>query len=126
MPKPLLDHRQGGARSARRILWSIVFFFPTTVFADTPLVNPLKDTKGELKTIPEVIGGIVGSFPPVIGAAAFLFIIIGGFMMISAGGNEEKIEKGKSILIWTAVGIGVLLMAFILIKFVIVKMTNEL
>ncbi len=105
---------------------SVLLFIPTAVFAQTKLDNPLKDEKGELKTIPEVIGAIVGSFPPVIGAAAFLFVIIGGFMMISAGGNEEKIEKGKSILIWTAVGIGVLLMAFIIIKFVIVKMTTEL
>ncbi len=104
---------------------SIIFLLASPVLAQGTLDNPLKDPKGgKLETIPDLLGSVVGQFPPAIGAAAFLFVIIGGFMMVSAGGNEEKIEKGKRILLWTAVGVCVLLMAYVAIKYVIVNLTN--
>lgn len=109
-------------------IWSatlLSFLWGTTVSAQTKLVNPLKGKNGAIETIPDLIGELVGAFPSAIGAAAFLFIIIGGFMMISAGGEEEKIEKGKKILVWTAVGVGILLMAYVLVEFIIRYMTSQ-
>ncbi len=75
--------------------------------------------------IVELVGLLVGSFFDVIGAAAFLFIIIGGFLMVTAAGDDEKIERGKNILLYTAVGLGLLVMSYVIIKYVIVVFTGQ-
>jgi len=42
---------------------------------------------------------IIVAFPVVV-----LAIIYGGFMLVSARGNEEKLTKGKQALIWAIIG----------------------
>jgi len=62
-----------------------------------------------------------------IGILAVAFIIYAGFLMMTAGGNEDQIESGKKIIIWAAIGILVILFAWVIIAFVIdVGTTNEL
>lgn len=92
--------------------------------AAAKLDNPLKPDGKELKTIIDVIGRLVWAFPPAIGAAAFLFVVVAGFLMVTAYGNEEKIERAKSTLLYAGVGIGALAMAYIIIEFVIRIMTG--
>ena len=88
------------------------------------LDNPLKPGGKELKTVIDVIGALVAAFPPAIGAAAFLLVVVAGFLMVTAYGNEEKIERAKSTLLYAGVGIGALAMAYIMIRFVIRILTG--
>ena len=52
------------------------------------------------------------------GTAAVIFIILGGFWLISAGGNEEQAEKGRKVLTNSVIGLVVIIMAFALVKIV--------
>ena len=45
---------------------------------------------------------------------AVIFIIYSGFLFVTARGNEEQIKKAKTTLLWTLVGIAVLLGASII------------
>ena len=45
---------------------------------------------------------------------AALFLIYSGYLFVSARGNEEALNKAKSIFMWTIVGIAVLLGAKVL------------
>ncbi len=38
-----------------------------------------------------------------------VFIIYGGFLFVMAGGNEAKVTKARTVLLWTLIGAGVLL-----------------
>lgn len=44
-------------------------------------------------------------------AIAVLMLIYGALVFITAGGVEDKVTKGKRILTWSVVGLGVLLLA---------------
>ena len=43
--------------------------------------------------------------PPI----AVLMVIIGAFMILTAGGDPEKVKKGRATLLWTAVGFAIIL-----------------
>ena len=55
--------------------------------------------------------------PPI----AVLMVIIGAFMILTAGGDPEKVKRGRFTLLWTAVGFAIILGANL-----IMKLINEL
>lgn len=40
-----------------------------------------------------------------------LMAIVAGFMFMTAGGNPEKVNQAKNLLLWLAVGVAVVLLA---------------
>jgi len=42
---------------------------------------------------------------------AIMFIVLGGFMLMTAGGEPEKLTKGKSWVIWALIGFAVAIAA---------------
>lgn len=60
----------------------------------------------------------------IVGAVALFFFVYGGFLMlISAGG--EKIQKGKSILINSTIGVAIVLLAYVIVTFAIGAVTQK-
>jgi len=49
---------------------------------------------------------------------AGLFIIIGGYLLLTAGGNEERIIKGKQAITAAVVGLLIVLFSSLIIKVV--------
>lgn len=65
------------------------------------------------------IGSIVKRVIAPIGAIAFLMFVAGGFYWIFSAGNEEKVKRGRDIMIWTAIGLIVIFAAYAILTFVI-------
>jgi hypothetical protein len=59
-----------------------------------------------------------------LGVVAVVVILIGGFMWMTAGGNDEKVGKAKKILIQGLIGLIIILLAFAIATFVINRL-NE-
>jgi len=59
-----------------------------------------------------------------LGVVAVVVILIGGFMWMTAGGNDEKVGKAKKILIQGLIGMVIILLAFAIATFVIERL-NE-
>lgn len=57
-----------------------------------------------------------------LGVVALVVIIIGGFMWMTAGGNEEKVGKAKKVLIQGLIGLVIILLAFAIASFVIAQL----
>lgn len=53
-----------------------------------------------------------------IGSVCFLAIIIGGFILMTSNGNENSLTKGKDIIKFALIGLGVSLSAYIITAFV--------
>jgi len=51
-------------------------------------------------------------------------IIYGGFLYVSAAGNDEKIGKAKKIIMYAIVGIIVILLSFAIVNTVLVAGTG--
>ncbi len=53
------------------------------------------------------------------GALAVFFVILGGYQYITAAGNEEQSEKGKTTLINAVIGVVVIIMSYVIINVVV-------
>lgn len=61
---------------------------------------------------------IVQGFLAIIGIWAVMFIIVGGFQMVMAAGNEEAILKAKKTITWAVIGMVIALLSFSIIAIV--------
>lgn len=67
-------------------------------------------------TIEELLGSILKLVSRLGAIIAVLYFIYGGFLYVTAQGDENKIEKAHSTLKWAAIGTAVLLSAEIIAK----------
>lgn len=59
-----------------------------------------------------------------LGIVALVLILYGGFVWMTAGGDDEKIQKAKKILINAAIGLIIILSAYAIASFVINSLTK--
>ena len=59
----------------------------------------------------ELIRRIITFTRQIATAVAPIMIIVAGFFFITAAGDPEKIKTAKRLLLWTAIGFGVILLA---------------
>lgn len=84
------------------------------LYAFEPISNPLKTTDFNV-----VAGRVIKAFFAIIGTIALLMAIYGGFMWMTAAGNQAKAKKGMSTLVWMAAGLLIIYSAYVLVKFVL-------
>lgn len=91
-------------------LGSSIFFLPEIVCAaDYSLNNPLSANFVDPNYI---IGHTVGVVLQVLGAICLIFFIYAGFLWIFSQGNSDKTETAKKILLWTTVGLALILSSY--------------
>lgn len=79
------------------------------------LVNPLGDV-----TDPRVIvGNVISAIISVIGSIAFLMFVYGGVLWITSFGDSAKVDKGKKVLVWATMGLGMIAASYVLVNAVI-------
>jgi hypothetical protein len=97
---------------------------------DTALItnadnSDLKAAVGQLgslshfTTVPAAIGSLVTAAVGVMGSIAFAFYVYAGLIWMTARGNSEKTEEAMKILVWTTLGICLVLGSYVLADFVI-------
>ena len=62
--------------------------------------------------LPETIGKIIGIALSFIGVIFLGLLIYGGYTWMVARGNEQAVEKAKSIIINAIIGLGIVVMAY--------------
>lgn len=68
----------------------------------------------------KVIGGIITGMISLLGVIFFILIIYGGYLWMTARGNEQQIEKAKAIIKSSSIGLAVVLTAY-LITFIVLE-----
>lgn len=71
------------------------------------------------------VGSIIARILAIVGALSLLMLIYGGLTMISAGGNDTRINKGKAIVTYTVIGLIVIFTAYIVISFTIKSLGGQ-
>ncbi len=96
-----------------------LFFGLSSLEASTvQLTDPLgydNDPDGPQLFIGRVINASLG----IVGSLALLMFVYGGFVWMLASGNQERVEKGKNILLWATIGLVVIFSSYVLVNFVI-------
>lgn len=65
------------------------------------------------------VGNIINILIGVIGVAAVIMLIIGGFQYVFSAGNEKGTKAGKDTILYAIIGIVVALLAFAIVNFVL-------
>jgi amino acid transporter len=69
-------------------------------------------------SIPQIFRTIINWALGIAFGIAVIFLIIGGFRYITAGGNEESVEKGKSSVINALIGIVIIVLSYVIVNVV--------
>ncbi len=95
----------------RIILISVLAFAPIALFAVAPQYpNPLGC---KIDTIPEFVKEIITIIVKVGIPIGTLFLRWAGFLFVTAQGNETKLSTAKNAFVWSCIGLGVLLGAWV-------------
>jgi len=81
------------------------------------LSNPLGDSASTDINI--LIGKIINAVLGIVGSLALLMFIYGGFIWMTARGNNEAIKKGKDVLVWAIIGMIVIFASYAAVSFVL-------
>ena len=108
----------------------MAFIMPAIVFAadDLGLTNleTVRGGSGVGSTdMVTMIGGIINVVMGLLGVVAVLVILYGGFMWMTASGNEEKVGKAKKLIIAGIIGLVVIFAAFAIASFVISNLGTQ-
>ena len=74
--------------------------------------------------LPTTIGKIVNIVLSFLGLIAVVIIIIGGFMWMTSGGNEEKIGDAKKLMINGIIGLLIIVVSYAAANFIVSRLKN--
>lgn len=74
--------------------------------------------EGTATTVQTAIGQIIGLALSFVGVIFLLMMIVGGFMWMTAGGNEDQTGKAKKILTSAIIGLVLIFAAYAITAFV--------
>ncbi len=107
----------------RLLLWinSILWLgIPLAASALEPIGNPLNNNAPEmLGGGPELFVRFILLLVTFLGVFCLAAVLYGGGLWLTSAGNSEKVDKGKSILIWAGIGIAVVAGAYAILKYII-------
>ena len=71
-----------------------------------------------------IIARVIRVFLSLLGIIALVINLYAGYLIMTAGGNEEKVNEGKRILVNGVIGLAIILSAFAITQFVISRLAG--
>lgn len=81
----------------------------------TPLPQPVATSSDPVKTVIQIVFGLLG-------AVAVVYVIIGGLGLITSNGNPQSLSKARNTIIFAAVGLLVAISAEAVVSFVVKRL----
>ena len=82
------------------------------------LENPLPISDVSPQGLSRYVGGVIRNILGVVGAIALALFVYGGFLWMFAGGNPDKVKKGKDVLMWATIGLILIFSSYAILRFV--------
>lgn len=111
---------------------SVIVFFGITLPASAFAVSELEKagqsagfaTQGEGADITVVVGGIIKAALTVMGTVFLGLTIYGGYLWMTARGEEQQVTKAKDTLRTSVIGFAIMLGAYAITTFVVSRLTE--
>lgn len=78
------------------------------------LAAPVLAADGDIAKTQDFIKNIIKVAAGFAGLVATAFFVVGGFGYITSSGNPEKLDRAKHTLIWSAIGLAIVIGAFVI------------
>jgi hypothetical protein len=69
--------------------------------------------------IQQIIGRVIRWALGITGSIALLMFVYGGFLWLTSGGRDDKIDMGKKIIVWSSIGLVVIFMSYAITSLVL-------
>ena|SRR5665213_2826946 len=89
----------------------------------TPSQGDCTDTTSPTK-VNNLLTEIINVFSVVVGIVAVIMIIVAGFRYITSGGKQESVGNAKNTILYAIIGLVIVALAQIIVKFVLQKSVN--
>lgn len=76
------------------------------------------------KDLRETAASLINVALSLLGIIAVVIVLAGGFFWMTAGGNEERLEKAKQLIFGGVIGLAIILSAYAIVLFVVDKLTE--
>lgn len=80
-----------------------------------------KATTGAGQNLTDFIAKALNVLSVVVGAAAVVMIIVGGFRYTTSGGKEEGVKNAKNSILYALIGLIIVALAQVIVRFVLNK-----
>lgn len=77
------------------------------------------------KSVPELLVNIIQILLDIAFVIAVLFIIIGGYQYMTAGGNEEQAGKGRKSLTNAVIGVALITLSYVIVYVIDQQLTKN-
>jgi hypothetical protein len=78
------------------------------------LTEPAFAATAGVSNVENFIRSLITVFASLAGLVATGFLVAGGFVYITSSGNPERLERGKNTLMYAAIGLVIVVAAFVL------------
>ena len=100
------------------VIIGVPFLFYHPALAATASSGSMTNVEDFIRSVIKVLAGLAGLI-------ATGFFVFGGFGYIMSTGNPERLEKAKHTLIYSAVGLTVIIAAFVISNIITTLATNS-
>lgn len=109
---------------------------PMAVYAEANISDNLKagsnldptgantDISSGSAGVTNLISSIVNIFSLIVGMVSVVMIIFGGFRYITSGGDSGKVTSAKNTIIYAVIGLVIVVLAQVIVKFILDKATT--
>ncbi len=102
---------------AALVLFAQSAYAQSGAFFDNPQTGAAPNVAAQ-GTLGQNITNIINFFLGLLGLIAVAMLIYAGVLMVTAGGNDEQIQKSKKIITYAVVGIVIILLSYTIVTFV--------
>jgi hypothetical protein len=101
----------------------IVILF-VTILSPIVLSSPAFATTVDVSQVDNFIRSIIQVLAGLAGLIATGFFVIGGFGYITSSGNPEHLDRAKRTLLWSGIGLAIVIAAFVVSNIIVQLATN--
>lgn len=93
-------------------------------FTDNPTDQCAAAGNDATSQINNIVHTIVNLLSAIVGIVAVIMIIVGGFRYITSGGNDTSVTAAKNTILYAIIGLVVVALAQVVVRFTLSKLTN--
>ncbi len=101
----------------------IVILF-VTILSPIVLSSPAFAAAVDVSQVDNFIRSVIQVIAGLAGLIATGFFVIGGFGYITSSGNPEHLDKAKRTLLWSGIGLAIVIAAFVVSNIIVQLATN--
>ncbi len=103
---------QTTSRLKKIIALSTTFCFAFALKVHAALPNPL----GSINSPEDLIANVIQTILGLTGSVALFMFVYGGIMWLTSAGNQDRVSRGRQILVWATIGLVVIFSSYAILK----------